>query len=289
MPAIRFVKQALPRLLLAFAAMVAAVQLFRLLLLPAIQSVFDPGPDVTSGLRRAGVFVCAVLAYWAYVRFVEKRRVHELQPAPLAVVVGGLSGALLIAVAMAVLFAIGAYEATAYLGFHPGLWNVAVVILIAAMLEEIAYRGILFGILESSWGTGPALWLSSLVFALMHLGNVDDRASTQELLTTVVTGTLLGAFWTLIYVLTRNLWVVAANHAAWNFTIILSGLPLSGLDTWRRVAPLASEYRGPGWLTGGVFGPEDSVVTVLLVTTTVVAMWRLAKARKKGTEVITPT
>ena len=29
-----------------------------------------------------------------------------------------------------------------------------------------------------------------------------------------------------LFVLTRNLWVVAAHHAAWNFTILLSGLPL---------------------------------------------------------------
>lgn len=266
--------QVLPRLLLASIALVGAVQGFRLLVLPALTAVLHPGYAVTSGLRRAGVFFFAVLAYGAYVRFVEKRPVVELRPAPRAIALGALSGAGLIALAMAVLYAIGAYEMTAWLGFHTGLWSVAVVILVAAMLEEIAFRGLLFGILEAAWGTTPALWLQSLVFALLHIANIEDRASTQEILTTVVSGTLIGAFWTLVYVHTRNLWAVAANHAAWNFTIILSGLPLSGLDTWRRIAPMASDMHGPTWLTGGIGGPEDSLVTLAVVALGVVALLR---------------
>ena len=76
---------------------------------------------------------------------------------------------------------------------------------------------------------------------------------------------LIGAFWTYLFVLTRNLWVVAANHAAWNFTIILSGTPLSGIDSWQAVAPIESSYHGPFWLTGGLYGPEDSIVTLSVV------------------------
>jgi uncharacterized protein len=278
---LRIARRALLQLLLAFAGLFGAVQLFRLLLLPGILAVFHPGDAVTSGLRRIGVLLFAVLAYWAYVRSVEKRKVNELRLAPIGIVLGGLSGALTILLVMLVLFAAGAYVATSYRGLQFGLWGAASVIVVAATLEEIAYRGILFRILENAWGTSAALWLQSLIFALMHIANIEDRASTQEIVITVLSGTLIGAFWTLIFVNTRNLWVVAANHAAWNFTIILAGLPLSGLGDWLPLAPFASEVHGPGWLTGGVFGPEDSVLTIVVVTIGLIGMFRFAKARDR--------
>ncbi len=277
----RLAKQALQRMLLAFAAIFGAEQLFRLLLLPAMQSVFDPGDNVTIGLRRTGILLFAVLAYWAYAHFVEKRKTRELRMAPVAIVIGAVSGVGLIGLAMLLLFAAGAYEVTAYRGLDSGLWGVASVILIAATLEEVVFRCLLFQILETAFGTLPALWLQSLVFALLHIANIEDRANTQEVVTTVVSGTLLGAFWTLVFVHTRNLWVTAANHAAWNFTIILAGVPLSGLDHWLRVAPIASQYRGPAWLTGGVGGPEDSLVTIVLVAASLAFMLYWAKIRNR--------
>jgi len=273
---IRPAKQALLRLVVALAAIVGAVQLVRLLLLPAIQSVFHPGDAMTSVLRRTGIFLFALLAYWAYVRLFEKRRASELRIAPLPIALGAISGSLLIAIAMLLMFALGAYDLGAYRGLQAGLLNVAGLIVIAAVLEEVIYRCILFRILEGAIGTSWALWLQSLVFALMHIANIEDRASTQELITTVVAGTLIGAFWTLVFVHTRNLWAVAANHAAWNYTIILAGVPLSGIEGWRSLAPLATTCRdpacGPAWLTGGVFGPEDSLVTTAMVAASVLAM-----------------
>jgi len=277
----RLVKQALPRLLAASAAILGAELFLRWVILPPIESLFGPGSDLTSGIRRVSVLAFLLLAYAAYVRFIEKRPVTELRPAPRAMAVGGLSGALLIGVAMAVLFAVGAYEVTVVRGFHGGLWGIAVVIALAALMEEIAFRGVLFGVLERTCGTMPALWLQSLVFALLHIGNFEDRASTQEMVTTMVSTLLLGAFWTLVYVNARNLWVVTANHAAWNFTIILSGLPLTGLDDWRGIAPLTSEYHGPIWLTGGIGGPEDAWLTLAIVLACVVGLLRWAKARDR--------
>ena len=89
---IRPAKQALLRLVVALAAIVGAVQLVRLLLLPAIQSVFHPGDAMTSVLRRTGIFLFAILAYWAYVRLFEKRRASELRIAPLPIALGAISG-----------------------------------------------------------------------------------------------------------------------------------------------------------------------------------------------------
>ena len=277
----RIAKTVITHLLLAFAAVLCAVVFIRVLLVPGMQSVFHAGDSVTSIVRRIGIFVSATLAYWAYVRIVEDREASELRPRPLAIALGAASGSGLIAVSMLGVLALGAYEITAYHGLQSGLLGIAGLIVIAATLEEIVYRGILFRILENAWGTLPALCLQSVIFALGHLENIEGRDNLQDLVMMLVSVTLLGAFWALVFVLSRNLWVGAANHAAWNFTIILSGLPLSGIEDWRKVAPMAGEYRGPAWLTGGIFGPETSLVTILILAATVTAMFYWAKRKKK--------
>lgn len=272
------------QLLLAFGLLLGLVQGFRLLLLPQLQSALALDDAGTSLVRRSGIVLCLLIAYIGYARFGERRKLRELselRPAPLPIAIGALSGAALIALCMGVLFAIGTYTMTAFYGLQSGLPGIAMFILIAALLEEIAYRGLLFRILENAWGTMPALWLQSLIFAADHIANVGDRATTLELFTTVVSGVMIGAFWTMIFVHTRNLWVVAFNHAAWNFTIILAGITLSGIEDWRGKGLIETVAHGPSWLTGGVFGPEDSIVTIIAVTAVVVALVRLARARQR--------
>ena len=95
----------------------------------------------------------------------------------------------------------------------------------------------------------------------------------------LVSVTLLGLLWGGLFVLARNLWVVAANHAAWNFTILLSGVPLSGIEDWRALAPIESRYAGPDWLTGGMFGPESSLLVMVSLAVAVVLLLRAARRR----------
>lgn len=264
MPRIDAAKHFFITLLLPLAAIVASVQVFRLLLLPGIQSLFHLDESATSLLRRTGIFLCVLMAYWGYVKFYEKRAVTELHIAPIGIAIGALSGALLIVIATLPLFVFGVYEVTFYRGPQSGLFGVAAVILIAAFLEEVVYRGILFRALEKALGTTWALWLQSVVFSAAHIGN-NSNADIAETLWNLVSGTLIGALWTYIFIQTRNLWIVAANHAAWNYAIILTGTPLSGIDAWRSVAPFDSTYHGPFWLSGGVYGPEDSIITIFIV------------------------
>jgi membrane protease YdiL (CAAX protease family) len=267
-------------MLLVLAAITVAMHSFRLLLLPEIQSVFHLDDVATSAVRRTGILFVVILAYWAVVRLIEKRAIVELRLAPISALLGALSGAALISIAMLSLYASGIYEVTAVRGLQSGLLNAAGFILVAAMLEEVAFRGVIFRMLESAWGTVPALWVQALLFALPHLGNVAD-AGLDASLTTFASATLTGAFWGLVFVNARNLWVVGANHAAWNFAILLTGLPLSGLDDWRGLAPFESRYNGPDWLTGGAFGPETSVLTMSLLVVCLVVLFREARKRKR--------
>lgn len=198
---------------------------------------------------------------------------------PALLILGGASGAALAAFPIAVLFALDAYELVLFRGAAPELFGVAVLIGIAATLEEVTYRCLLFGVLERAWGTTIALAIQSVVFALVHLENV-ERGGAMDVAVMLVSVTMLGVLWASMFVLARNLWMIAANHAAWNFTILLSGVPLSGIEDWRDIVPLETHYAGPDWLTGGIFGPESSLIVIMFVTIAVVLLTRLA--HKKG-------
>lgn len=266
--------------LLAMTAIIGTALAFRFLLYPAVLWVFEPSAAVGTQVKRWGILAFAMLGYWLYVRYARKRPVTELQLAPVRVALGGVAGAALMAFALLPLFALGAYVVTARPGLQLGLLEIAGFLFVAAMLEEIVYRGVLFQTLESAWGTLPALWLQAFVFGLVHLENVFALdGSAWDMVATVFSVTLLGAMWTLLFVHFRSLWVCGLNHFAWNFTILCSGVPLSGIEDWRALAPLATEYRGPAWLTGGLFGPENSVVTLVLVG--LVVGWLLHRARTR--------
>jgi membrane protease YdiL (CAAX protease family) len=279
-PLLRRVWQVARELLLAALLIVGTALAFRFLLYPAVLWAFDPGPAVATQVKRLGILVFATLGYWLYVRYVRRRPVTELRPAPVGTALGALAGAGLIGLALLPLFAFGAYAVTTQRGFQVGLLEIAGFLFVAAMLEELVYRGVLFQSLESAWGTVPALWLQSLAFGVGHLENVFALdGSGWDMAATVLSVTLLGAMWTLLFVLTRNLWICGLNHFAWNFTILCSGVPLSGIEDWRAQAPIETAYRAPDWITGGLFGPENAVVTLVLVALAVGGLWRWAAKR----------
>jgi membrane protease YdiL (CAAX protease family) len=265
-------------LLLGGMAILGSILIFRQGLLPLIDAVFHPGPEWLSVFRRTGILLTAVAGYWAFVHWHEKREATELHLRPMSLLLGGASGAAMVALPIALLFALGVYEQVLFRGASPALLGVAALIGIAAILEELVYRCLLFRVVERAWGTTLALVVQAVVFALQHLENV-ARGGISDVVTMLIAVTLTGLLWAAVFVLTRNLWVVAAHHAAWNFTILLAGVPLSGIEDWRTLAPLESRVAGPDWLTGGMFGPESSWLVIALTTVAVALLLRAARRR----------
>jgi uncharacterized protein len=274
----RVAGQILGSLLLGGVAILGSILIFRQGLLPLIEAAFHPGPELLSVFRRAGILLTAVTGYWAFVHWHEKREATELHLRPIPLMLGGASGAALVALPMAVLFALGVYEPVLFRGASPALLGVAALIGIAAILEELTYRCLLFRVVERAWGTKVALAVQAVVFALVHLENV-EQGGIRDVVTMLISVTLVGLLWAAVFVLTRNLWAAAANHAAWNFTILLAGVPLSGIEDWRKLAPLESRFAGPDWLTGGMFGPESSLLVIASTTVAVVLLLRAARRR----------
>jgi uncharacterized protein len=134
------------------------------------------------------------------------------------------------------------------------------ILAVAALAEEVAFRGYPFQRLIAACGPFLATILSSLVFAAAHMFN--PGANRASFLITVFSSWLLS----LAYLRTRALWVAWGWHFAWNASMaVLFGLPVSGITQFSPV--IQSNTVGPLWMTGGDYGPEASAVTafVLLV------------------------
>ena len=237
---------------------------------PAISAALSLDTFGASLVRRLGIFLAVAGSYAAFVRLYERRFPDELRLRPAWLLAGAAGGALATTTTVLVLLATGHYHVLAFRGWAQ-VGDVLGPIGVAAIIEEVLYRGLLFRIIEERAGTGWALGVSSFVFCVSHVANGGFGPVT------LISVTLAGLMWAGVYAATRNLWVVSAHHACWNAAIFLSGLPLSGEEPWRAQAPLVAEYRGPALWTGGAFGPEDSLVSIALCSAICFGLWKLAR------------
>jgi membrane protease YdiL (CAAX protease family) len=256
-PKARFYLGQLLKLGLGAASLVGSVVVCRILLGPGGMSASSLGEGVASILRRAAIFAAAVSSYWAFVRFYERRPVVEMSPRWRWILAAAAAGAASIGLTIVFLYATGRYQLAAFRGFD-GVAGVLVVIAIAAILEELAFRALLYRILEETFGTTVALVTSAAVFSAVHLSNHGVHAITP------LTVALAGLMWAGLFTVWRNVWVTAAHHACWNATIFLIGVPLSGED-WTSLAPWQTTVRESTLWTGGSFGPEDSILNIFVM------------------------
>jgi len=236
----------------------ACVASYRLGIMALLENIFPLNDIQITVLRRIGVTASLFLGYWAVAKYYERRVITEFAFRPLAIPISAFSGIALIGMTILTLFALDNYRMLSFRGYSAAL-PIMGQIPLAVVFEEVVFRGVIFRLLEQHAGTVKALVTQALIFGGLHLFNEGTSAMT------VISVTLLGAFWAAIYVYSRNLWVVVANHFAWNATIFVSGVPLSGQEEWRLSAPFESSYQGPVWLTGGGFGPEDSIINILVM------------------------
>jgi membrane protease YdiL (CAAX protease family) len=212
--------------------------------------------------------VLSVLAYRWFVTRIEKRQPVELSLHGAARETGiGLAfGAALGLTVAGILAAAGAFVITGASGSWSFLLNSVPEQIMVACFEEIMFRAVVFRIVEQRWGTRTALVTSTLLFGLAHLSN--EHVSVMAIAMTCVASLVLTA----CYMKTRRLWLPIGAHFAWNSTYDgLFALPMSGHAPrgWLQVS-----MSGPEWLTGGGYGVEASVVTLIVWGAVAILMLR---------------
>jgi uncharacterized protein len=215
-------------------------------------------------------------------RYVDKRPWRDVwlgrnAARPVLILTGFMLGALAIGLPVSLL--IGGHWLREITG-GPGSWlgaavRVSMMLIPAALLEELTSRGYIMSVLREWWGWPWAIAATSVGFGLLHLGNPDVSAES------IVLVVLAGAFLAVIVYVTGSLYASWAAHFAWNWTMAVvfhtavSGFPLE-----------APGYRyvdaGPDWLTGGPWGPEGGVPAGVGMIVVVGIAYALAKRRQSS-------
>ncbi len=142
-------------------------------------------------------------------------------------------------------------------GASPGSWwgaalRVSLVLVPAALLEELATRGYVLAVLRERFGWGWAVVATSVGFGMLHLANNGVTVESVALVT------FAGFFLAAVLYATRSLYAAWMAHFAWNWTMAVvfhtavSGTPFE-TPRYRYVDA------GPDWATGGDWGPEGGI------------------------------
>jgi len=219
----------------------------------------------TGPLARESVLAgCALFTFVIVGRLIERRTFAELgfgRGFLRDMGIGLALGAGIISLVIGLLALFGWYQvigpgALAGAGIVTNL-SVVLLFLLVALFEEIAFRGLLFRIVENGLGSWGALLVSAVFFGGAHLGNPGATLGSSIAIA-LEAGVLLGA----IYMATRSLWMVIGVHWAWNyFEGPVFGTQVSGYDI---PSLLHSVTDGPVLWTGGAFGPEAGLFAVIV-------------------------
>jgi membrane protease YdiL (CAAX protease family) len=141
---------------------------------------------------------------------------------------------------------------------------------VAALAEEVAFRGYPFRRLIEAIGPVAATITMSLLFGLGHALN--PGANWTSTLVTMLAGLLLSIAW----LRTHGLWLGWGFHFAWNASMgILFGLPISGINDFASIVQTRSF--GRLWLTGGDYGPEGATLTAVILLIGIVILVRITR------------
>lgn len=154
---------------------------------------------------------------------------------------------------------------------HLGMLILQVFILAAASLAaELAFRGYPFQRLVQSTGPLTATILAGIFFAFLRMET--PGATITAFWISGVAAVLLSA----AYLRTRALWLCWGLHFAWLASIgILFGQPLAGV---RGASSVVQTYAdGPTWLTGSEYGPEASVVALIVLWIGLFVLFRITR------------
>jgi hypothetical protein len=240
------------------------------------------GPDFTA--RSAALLVSALGAGWALLAL--ERRPPAALGLPLSAealphtTLGLGLGALVALLAVGSMALAGgvrwASEPGTLLGYFGTGAAALVFFAVPAAAEEAVLRGYPLQAAAEAWGPGVALLCTATLFALLHSWN--PGIGPAGLANILVAGLFLGA----VYLRTGSLWWATGAHLGWNWALGFGAdLPVSGLDVvdtpW-----IDARATGPELISGGVFGPEGSVLSTAVVALATLWVWRTPRLRPAG-------
>ncbi|HEY5106741.1 MAG TPA: type II CAAX endopeptidase family protein [Caulobacteraceae bacterium] len=250
---------AILRIAIYLAAVIGALILSKLATMPFIPPAPSPLHGPLTLAANLGSAALLLGAYALVVRLVERRAAREIDPRSGVglFLIGTLLGAGLMATVFLILWGLGMATFPPGTGVH-GLIGLLAVAFAVGVMEELILRAIVFRVLEDATGTTVAVIFSAILFGLLHAINPG-----ATLLSSAAIALEGGVMLALAFVLTRSLWCSIGIHMSWNFTQgAVFGAQVSGFAPSHSL--LRTVLTGPEILTGGAFGPEASIVSMVV-------------------------
>ena len=138
----------------------------------------------------------------------------------------------------------------------------------AAFGEELLLRGLAFQALRRGLGDVATVLSTGLLFGALHLLNPNASWTAAAIIA------LVGFWFGAAMIRSHSTWFPMGLHLAWNFAQgQVFGFPVSGTPAGQSL--FRSTATGPGFWSGGAFGPEAAGFTALvLAVACAVTIWK---------------
>ena len=142
---------------------------------------------------------------------------------------------------------------------------------LAALVEEVAFRGYVFQrFADALGGMGAALAFSTF-YAVLQAVQPGPRSNAS-----VCVSLALGMLLSTAYLRTRALWLSWGLNFAWKASrALLFGLALSGDNSHSPV--VQGDPMGPFWITGGGYGIDGTWITFCVLVVAIPFVFRLTR------------
>lgn len=152
-----------------------------------------------------------------------------------------------------------AWDSLGLAAWLAAIWSALLVNVQAALNEEFIFRGFLQGGLREGWKPIPALLVTALIFAALHLFVATAGATPWPLFILALLAPSLMLGW--VYLKSGSLWLPLGLHFAWNLvqTDLLNLVGDGRLHGFGAITTLD----GPAWLLGTDYGIEVGLLMLL--------------------------
>ncbi len=116
--------------------------------------------------------------------------------------------------------------------------------------------------------------LATLLMAFLYAAISSLRPSSTGL--SILVAFVMGILFSMAYLRTHAIWLGWGTHFAWNTAMaVIFGLPVTAYTTYSSI--VSTSTTGPAWFTGGDYGPEAGLFTLVVVLLAMIALYRLTR------------
>ncbi|TNE70752.1 CPBP family intramembrane metalloprotease [bacterium] len=243
-----------------------------LVLKPIFYGIFED-KSISDPIIHFFSVIVLLLSYYGLFRLYEKREIKELSLVHLPKeMFGGFAfGFLTISLSISILYVLDYYQ---FLGITTANYSFKLfgLLMVAALIEDLFFRGILIRECENWLGTNITL-IIGMLFETDHLFNPNAN------LFSVVFILIWGFTMAMLFVYTKRIWLPFFFHLGWNFAQPFYGTNLTGLDDMGNI--IQSKLSGPEIFTGGAVGIEGSIFTTVFLLLIGITLYVLAHKEGK--------